>query len=302
MCQINYVSENLAIMDYCCKRCVSGSATLLWLALFRAANDRQEWNDELETYDWPDDFFMVDNRELTLFCKLEKRAMLEARNQLKQMGVIDFKPGENHHRPARYKINYLTGGGKRCKIAPVNAPVTVPVNVPVSVPVTVPADVPFYTKNKSIAGEEQRGVSLSDRMVMDPDARARGRLEECYTDADGEEQPCRYDEGWQHSESVRRSVAGRILRQFHGDIDNQGDALEDLCEWMRNGMPPELMEDCVDRYTAISDWLRHCYMLFQVGGYAARKKQLEREKWLRRSGGNEAFTRFMTGESYAAEK
>lgn len=137
---VNFVSEFNAIMDRSRKECLGAGVRLLWIALFYLANDRARLS-AANTWDWPDDFFAVDNNELSLHCPLEKRKILDARNRLKQLGVIDFKPGRNNSENPKYKIIYQSV--QRCKIAPVNCTADAPVTVPVDVPVTVPPFVPF---------------------------------------------------------------------------------------------------------------------------------------------------------------
>ena len=80
--QLNPMSEIRAIAEACRRECLPASARLLWRVLFDCANDRQKWNADTNTYDWPDDFFPIDNAELTATSALEKRALLEARNRL----------------------------------------------------------------------------------------------------------------------------------------------------------------------------------------------------------------------------
>ena len=91
MSQINFVAEFRAIMETCRRDSVPGRTRLLWIALFYLANDRALEDEQTGAWEWPDEFFPVNNAELATHCPLEKRALLEARNRLKQMGVIDFK-------------------------------------------------------------------------------------------------------------------------------------------------------------------------------------------------------------------
>lgn len=134
MCQINPMSEIRAIAETSRRKCIPANARLLWRVLFDCANDRQERDTAANTYDWPDDFFPITNDELRANSALEKRALLEARNVLKEIGAIDFIPGGNNRRPARYKIRYLTAGRDRY----------VPAAGTAKTPACKPADVPIY--------------------------------------------------------------------------------------------------------------------------------------------------------------
>ena len=143
MSQINFVAEFRAIMETCRRDSVPGRTRLLWIALFYLANDRAREDEQTGAWEWPDEFFPVNNAELATHCPLEKRAMLEARNRLKQMGVIDFKAGDNAAKPAKYRIKYLSVF-QRFKNAPQGVPQQVPQGVPQQVPQSAPQGVPCY--------------------------------------------------------------------------------------------------------------------------------------------------------------
>ena len=115
MSQINFVAEFRAIMETCRRDSVSGRTRLLWIALFYLANDRAREDEQTGAWEWPDEFFPVNNAELATHCPLEKRALLEARNRLKQMGVIDFKPGDTSHYESECKWNRLLLHSRRCR-------------------------------------------------------------------------------------------------------------------------------------------------------------------------------------------
>lgn len=111
-------------------------------------------------------------------------------------------------------------------------------------------------------------------------ARARDRTAECYTDENGNLQPCRFDSAFLTSERARAAVAQRIIYRFFGDVD-MDHAQETLCEFLENGMPPELAEDCVDRYTSMSAWFGHLNRLYQRGRFAEKREEMDRNKWAR---------------------
>ena len=143
MSQINFVAEFRAIMETCRRDSVPGRTRLLWIALFYLANDRAREDEQTGAWEWPDEFFPVNNAELATHCPLEKRAILEARNRLKQMGVIDFKAGDNAMKPAKYRIKYLSVS-QRCKIAPQHAPQEAPQHAPQEAPQHAPQGAPYY--------------------------------------------------------------------------------------------------------------------------------------------------------------
>lgn len=143
MSQINFVAEFRAIMETCRRDSVSGRTRLLWIALFYLANDRAREDEQTGAWEWPDEFFPVNNYELATHCPLEKRAILEARNRLKQMGVIDFKAGDNAMKPAKYRIKYLSVS-QWCKNAPQHAPQEAPQHAPQEAPEHAPQGAPYY--------------------------------------------------------------------------------------------------------------------------------------------------------------
>ena len=295
MSQINFVFEFRAIMETCRKECVPGLARLLWVALFYLANDRARLNEETDTYEWPDDFFPVNNAEVNTYCPIEKRALLEARNRLKQLGVIDFRPGESQHKPAKYKVIYLTGsgnGGRRYKNAPPDVPPHAPPDVPPHAPPSAPRNVPIYTINSKDTGisETQKDIHTHNDQYRHPDARAR--LKERYLDARGREQACRFDGAFLTSDRARASVAQRILDQFCGDVD-VNNAHYRLCEWLHDGMPPEIMEDEIGDYTCLSEFMGAMAGIFCSRRYEERRDQLEMNRCLRASKGNMTMAKFL---------
>ena len=156
MSQINFVAEFRAIMETCRRDSVPGRTRLLWIALFYMANDRALEDEQTGAWEWPDEFFPVNNAELATHCPLEKRALLEARNRLKQMGVIDFKAGDNAMKPAKYRMKYLSAG-QRCKNAPQGVPQQVPQEVPQHAPQDAPQGVPYYINiNKGLNVNPER--------------------------------------------------------------------------------------------------------------------------------------------------
>ena len=199
MCQINPMSEFRGIIAAGQKMCLPRDTRHLWLTLFTCANERQKMNPATGAWEWPDDFFPVSVDELRLKSDIERRAILKARAILKEMGFIDFIPGEGNCRPARYKINYLTAC--RYKSVPDPVPESAPVHayvpesapdhvpdhvpdpapdpVPESVPESVPQLVPIYKDidiDKDTEKEEDNGETEDDDdddNMLSPDTRVR---------------------------------------------------------------------------------------------------------------------------------
>lgn len=290
MSQINFVGEFRAIMETCRRESITARARLLWIALFYLANDRAREDEQTGTWEWPDDFFAVNNAELLTHCPLEKRALLDARNRLKQLGVIDFRAGDNASKPAKYRIKYLTGA-QWCKNVPQDVPQDVPQHVPQHVPQDAPQHVPYYINNKQGINKE---TDTHDPSVINR-TRTRDRLSESYTSETGSLERCRFDNGFLVSTKARGAVAQRILGQFFGDVDVDN-AHAVLCRFLEDGMPPELAEDCVEDYRSMSEWLGHLQKIYRAGRYEEKRDALEKAK-LQRLVKNEKAAEYLFRQS-----
>ena len=161
MCQINPMNEFRAIYDTVQKTCLPREARFLWHTLFACANERQKRNPSTGAWEWPDGFFPVSVEELKLKSAFDKRSILKARETLKEMGFIDFVPGEGNCKPALYRLFYLTRDRYKSVPAPVPDPVPdlvpdpVPDPVPDLVPDPVPDPVPIY-KDIDIEKEKEK--------------------------------------------------------------------------------------------------------------------------------------------------
>ena len=141
MCKVNFVSEFNLFMRFARNNNLSLRERMLWIGLFYIANDRAVYNDQTKDYEWPDDFMLVSHNELNLYCCLDKRAIETLRNQLRQRGLIDFRPGVKNKSNPSYKIIYLSPD-VGYKNVPNDVPNHVPNDVPNDVPNHVPNDVP----------------------------------------------------------------------------------------------------------------------------------------------------------------
>ena len=258
MCQINPMSEIRAIAEACRRECLPAGARLLWRVLFDCANDRQKWNAATNAYDWPDDFFPIDNAELVLNCAMEKCALLEARNRLKQIGVIDFRPGENNRRPAKYKILYLTAC--RCKFAPAQVPADVPAQAPAQAPAGVqahvPQCVPIYHKDKDKETDQNKNGIDDDDDEDDVLTRAReAAARQAFRQAFGKDAFPSQVELIALQGKICRMGPEKIARAIHvaaahGARDPLSYAVSVMIEWRREGVQtPEQ----ADEYQAMND-------------------------------------------------
>ena len=142
MSKVNFVSEFNLFMQYARDNSLSLRSRMLWIALFYIANDRAKYNAQTQDYDWPDDFILVSNNELNMYCCLDKRAIETLRNELKQRGLIDFVAGQKNKRNPAYKLNYLS-----VNVGYKNVPNYDPNNAPNHVPNYDPNRPPLYKSN-----------------------------------------------------------------------------------------------------------------------------------------------------------
>jgi len=110
MSAIKLIDEFRAFMDFADENGLYVRERALWIALFYIAGDKAEYNTQTGEYNWTEDFFSVSMSKLSSHTGLDKRGIDEARNKLKQRGLIDFQPGDRRKATPKYKLNYLTAG------------------------------------------------------------------------------------------------------------------------------------------------------------------------------------------------
>ena len=98
---VNYVVEHTRFIQYAIDEMLSSSERLLWYGLMDIMNSRAQGNI------WPDEFIRIDNARLCLTSGIKYDAMVEARNKLKQRGLIDYMPGERNKKNPTYKMFYF---------------------------------------------------------------------------------------------------------------------------------------------------------------------------------------------------
>ena len=108
MSAIRMIDEFRAFMDFAEDNGLYSRERVLWVALFHLASKKATYNAATGEYDWEEDFFPVSMSKLGLHTGMDKKGIEEARNKLKQRGLIDFRPGERKKRDPLYKILYFT--------------------------------------------------------------------------------------------------------------------------------------------------------------------------------------------------
>lgn len=101
MCYVNYVRESTSFMRYACDQGLKANERLLWYALFEVMNARAKG------CDWPEGLIPVQNKRLLSLVPFGEDSLIAARNKLKQLGLIDFRPGRKNAAPPMYQMNYF---------------------------------------------------------------------------------------------------------------------------------------------------------------------------------------------------
>ena len=108
MSQVNFVEQFNLIMQYAQRNKLTSYERLFFLALFHCANGMAR---TAENHEWPDDYFPVSNTELAGWTSFDERAIRNARNSLKEKGLLDFEKGDGKKRDPAYRIFYLRRTG-----------------------------------------------------------------------------------------------------------------------------------------------------------------------------------------------
>lgn len=98
---VNYVREHTRFIEYASDEGLSSGERLVWYALMHIINQRAQGAL------WPEGFIRIANDRLLAYCPMQLNAVAEARNRLKQRGLIDFIPGSRNKRAPAYKINFF---------------------------------------------------------------------------------------------------------------------------------------------------------------------------------------------------
>lgn len=98
---VNYVREHIRFMEYATDEHLTSSERLLWYALMHIMNQRAQGKV------WPDEFIRISNDRLLSYCPMKFDTMANARNGLKQRGLIEFTKGEKNKLSPAYRMIYF---------------------------------------------------------------------------------------------------------------------------------------------------------------------------------------------------
>lgn len=203
---VNYVREHMRFIEYASEENLSASEMLLWYALMHQFNQRAQGNI------WPEEFVRIDNDRLLSYLPFGYDALAEARNKLKQRGIIDYVPGERNKKNPTYKITYfyptyvksqteedafekpvnhrypenpdnMPGKNGGYPENPVNLPVNSPSNKGGNMGGNLPGNMPVNSANNNINYTRYKEYENQKEQIDDPEedeeatARARAREE-----------------------------------------------------------------------------------------------------------------------------
>ena len=101
---VNYVREREAFYDWLSFNTLSPTAQSLWNALFTIYNQKG----------WPEGFVKVPDMVIRSYMHVSHDALLDARTQLKNKGLLDFTKGERRASSAAYKLIFFTADSEVC--------------------------------------------------------------------------------------------------------------------------------------------------------------------------------------------
>ena len=284
---VNYIREHEWFIEYAADEGLTPNDVALYDAILHFANRKAEGNN------WPDDFIRIRNDRLLPYCHMGFDAMARSRNKLKQKGIIDFLNGNRNSESPAYKILYKCLDDPENGVYPQRADKTTdkhtdkttdkPTDKSMDKPSDKPAVIiPNYTGDKEI---NQNGILLHTALTKKGD-RARGRLDESYTDAAGKLRPCRFDGAFLTSDKARMAVVQRILDQFNGKAFDCENAHARLTTFLHDGMPPEIMEDEIGNYDSLRNFVAEMAGIFHGRHYEEKRDALEMKRCMEQADGN----------------
>ena len=101
MAYVNYIREITRFIGFASDAGLSGNERTFWYALMAIANERANGSD------WPEDYMSINNKTLLAKVPFSANKLPEIRNKLKQVGLIDFKPGRRNELAAKYMLIYF---------------------------------------------------------------------------------------------------------------------------------------------------------------------------------------------------
>lgn len=294
---VNYVREHIRFMEYATDEHLTGSERLLWYALMHIMNQRAQGNV------WPDEFIRVSNDRLLSYCPMKFDTMANARNSLKQRGLIEFTKGEKNKLSPAYRMIYF---------------------YPQYAAPDTERDGESYPKNSDNMGGNtgyntggnmgyNTGGNMGDISINNTDidtvlqgkpgeihtrlndsckyAHVSRAREGWYINPDGKKRPSRFDSAWKTSPKARGAVAQRVIDGLPFPLEPGILLHEKLVHLMEYGMPPELMEDTARIASGLTNFQVLLDMLAEKREYTEEANEWRR--CLKIANGNEKFAKML---------
>lgn len=99
---VNYVREINAFHRYANDNYLNSGERLLWFGLMDYINSRVANGAE-----WPGEYVSIPNKGLLSHVPFGEDALIDARNRLKQRGLLEYIPGKKNKEAPKYKIHYF---------------------------------------------------------------------------------------------------------------------------------------------------------------------------------------------------
>lgn len=182
---VNYVREINAFNRFANDNYLSSGERLLWFGLMDYVNLHFASGAE-----WPGEFISVPNKSLLSHVPFGEDALIDARNRLKQRGLLDYIPGKKNKEAPKYKIHYFaasqlsTGYQQDSTFYPEktgNIPGNIGGNMPGNIGGNVPGNMPGKPTNinlnvySNVNPNVNPNVCEEDDVEEEENARARVR-------------------------------------------------------------------------------------------------------------------------------
>lgn len=293
---VNYIREHDWFIEYAADEGLTPNDIALYDALMHIINRKADGNN------WPDDFIRIRNDRLLPICRMGFDAMARSRNKLKQKGVIDFLNGDRNKEAPAYKILYKCLKEESYPQDDVFYPFLTDKSTDKSADKTTDKSTDKSAdKHTGKPSDIIPNINRNDRRNQNEDYshtdltsaadRVRGRLNETYIDSQGTERPCRFDGAFLTSDKARMAVAQRILDQFDGEMDHENAHFR-LCEFLHDGMPPEIMEDEICEYKSLRRYISAMAGIFRERRFEEKRDAVEMRRCMEDAKGNERLAKF----------
>lgn len=188
---VNYVREINAFNRFANDNYLSSSERLLWFGLMDYVNLHFASGAE-----WPGEFISVPNKSLLSHVPFGEDALIDARNRLKQRGLLDYIPGKKNKEAPKYKIHYFAASQlstgyqhdstfytEKTGNVPVNVPGKVPGNVQGNIPGNMPGRPTNINLNVNPNVNHNVDSNLFDDVVEEDADKTRARVREAVDSA-----------------------------------------------------------------------------------------------------------------------